>query len=306
MIFESRLFYLNEERIMNTPFSRQQSTIESSNWISNLVDGNSGLTLRVKQTLFCDASPFQKIEVFETYGFGRLLALAGMVVLTERDEHVYNEMITHPAMLAGSPPESVCIIGGGDGGALREVLKYDSVKRVTVVEIDRQVTEAVRRFFPAMAEGFDDPRTELVYDDGYAWLEASEATFDVIIIDSYDPGGPVQSLETGNFFELVKKSLTPQTGRAVLQTDTPDLHRETIRNTVKELSRFFSMRKPYLAVIPSFPGGICSFILCLQSDEQIKWSDKSSEISKDCGYFAPDLLCGAFCLPQSIAAVFFG
>ncbi|MFP4415855.1 MAG: spermidine synthase [Chitinispirillaceae bacterium] len=292
---------------MNAPFSQQQHLIESSNWINNLVDGNSGLTLRVKQTLFCDASPFQKIEVFETYGFGRILALAGMIVLTERDEHIYNEMITHPVMLAGTPPRSVCIIGGGDGGALREVLKHDSVKKVTVVEIDRQVTETVKRFFPSMGGGFDDSRTELVFNDGYAWLEASNRTFDVIIIDSYDPAGPVQSLETGNFFELVKKALTPETGRAVLQASSPDLNRDKIRNTMKELCRFFLWNNPYLATIPSLPNGICSFLLCRQQkNREIQWSENADKIAEFCGYFAPQLLTGAFCLPRSSLEIFFG
>ena len=125
----------------------------SSLWIQTLVNGLSGLTIRAKHALFCDSSPFQKIEVFDTYSFGTVLCLGGSVVITELDSDSYHEMIVHPAMIMHKKPERICIIGGGDGGCLKEVIKHDDVKTIVVVEIDSMVKETIDRFFPALAKG---------------------------------------------------------------------------------------------------------------------------------------------------------
>jgi spermidine synthase len=284
--------------------SETQSNTESALWLNNLVDGLSGLTIKVKHTLYCESSPFQKIEVFDTYGYGRILLLGGTIVFTERDEHIYNEMITHPAMVTHAKPQKVCVIGGGDGGVLREVLKHPAVKSVTVVEIDKQVTEVVKRLFPGLAQGFGDRRVELAFDDGHDWLEENKRAFDIIIVDSYDPAGPVQSLETANFFELVRASLRTG-GMAVFQTNAPELYREKIRRMSVDLSVHFPWRTPYVAPMPSFPLGLSSFALCgaWGKGPAVPAAARLAALSARCRYYSSEIHTGAFCLPKSVAEI---
>ncbi|NLG16793.1 MAG: polyamine aminopropyltransferase [Fibrobacter sp.] len=273
----------------------------SSLWIQNLVNGRSGLCIRAKHALFCDSSPFQKIEVFDTYTFGTVLCLGGTIVNTEKDSFAYNEMIVHPAMLMHKKPERVCIIGGGDGGCLREVLKYSDVKSVVVVEIDEMVKTTVEKFFPVLAKGFKDSRTEIVYDDGYHFLKTDKSTFDVIIVDSFDPGGPVASLETADFHRVVSTRLS-EDGIAVFQTDSPTIKRDTLRRAIQSVSPFFKYKKTYLCSLRSFPEGICSFLICSNKEEILGNFDKEryKPIVKHCNYYNEDLHVGAFLLPQHI------
>jgi spermidine synthase len=285
--------------------SPQPNSLESSCWYHSLIDGCIGTMMKIKSTLHSTASPFQKIEVVDTYSFGRMLILAGTVVFTEKDEHVYNEMVTHPALMSHPAPREICIIGGGDGGSLREALKHPSVTKVTVVEIDKMVTETVKRFFPLLYGGFRDERTELVFEDGYQWLKKSKRTFDVIIVDSYDPGGPIQSLGTDDFFELVDNSLADG-GYAVFLTSSPELNRDKIRSAINDLSVKFPLCKPYTATMPSFPLGLCSFVLCGKAATAAAPIDRSriEHIADTCQYYSPAMQQGAFLLPKSVADVF--
>jgi spermidine synthase len=271
----------------------------SSLWIQNLINGLSGLTIRAKHPVFCDASPFQKIEVFDTYSFGLVLCLGGSIVMTEYDSDTYHEMIVHPAMLMHKAPERVCIIGGGDGGCLREVLKHDSVKSVVIVEIDKMVKDTVERYFPAQAEGFKDSRTQVVFDDGFQYLKENEGTFDVIIVDSYDPGGPVASLETVDFHRTVSMRLTPG-GIVIFQTDSPIVKGNFLRDTIESVSPFFSQKKAYICSIRSFPEGVCSFLMCSRDEQIFKSFDRKryESIVEHCKYYNDEIHAGAFLLPQ--------
>ncbi|NLP01717.1 MAG: polyamine aminopropyltransferase [Fibrobacter sp.] len=273
----------------------------SSLWIQNLVNGLSGLTIRAKHALFCDSSPFQKIEVFDTYSFGTVLCLGGSVVITELDSDSYHEMIVHPAMIMHKKPERICIIGGGDGGCLKEVIKHDDVKTIVVVEIDSMVKETIDRFFPALAKGFQDSRVEVVFDDGYHYLKKNKKQFDVIIIDSFDPGGPVQSLETVDFQKVVAGRLA-EDGIAVFQTDSPTVKGEFLRKTIQSVSPFFKHRKLYFCSMRSFPEGVCSFLICSKNAEVLKNFEKQryASIAKLCTYYNDDVHVGAFLLPQNI------
>lgn len=276
----------------------------SSIWIQNLIGGISGITIKVKNYVFCGASPFQKIEVFDTYAFGRILCLGGNIVMTESDD-AYNEMMVHPAMLMHKNPKKVCCIGGGDGGCLRELLKYDCVEKIVIVDIDKVVHETVITFFPSFAEGFKDPRVELIIDDGYKFLKSIDTVFDIILIDSYDPGGPVQSLETEDFHRLLSLRLDEE-GIAVVQTDSPFRKASMIYNTINNISHFFRKMKPYIGSVSFFPDGICSFIMCVKREEIFENFniERYKEIENSCNYFNADIHKGAFLLPQSIKRVF--
>ncbi|MDD5673197.1 MAG: polyamine aminopropyltransferase [Chitinivibrionales bacterium] len=278
-----------------------ESQSDSALWITNLVNGVAGMTIKVKQALYAGSSPLQKIEVFDTYGYGRMLALAGTIMFTERDEFIYHEMISHPALCVAPLAASVCVIGGGDGGCVRQVRKHAGVKKITVVEIDAQVTAAVRTYFPDLAEALSDSRVTIINDDGHHYLNKTREQFDLIIVDSYDPGGPVQSLETEDFFKVVFRRLS-DSGIAVIQTDSPILKSGLLKRIVGQISALFAEHRYYYCAIPSFPEGICGFIVCGKSSGALHKFDQtiSAEIAKNCQYYNPEIHEAAFCLPQHI------
>jgi len=275
-------------------------------WLQSFHDGLSGLSIKVKHALHCEASPFQKIEVFDTYSYGKVLVLGGSIVLTEKDEFIYNEMICHPALLSHRSPEKVCIIGGGDGGAAREALKHPSVSSVTVVEIDEKVPQIAGSFFPQIAQSLEQSAVSLVIDDGCQYLEKNQELYDIIIVDAYDPGGPVQSLQSGPFYELVKNRLTPQ-GLAVFQTDSPTAFPDTLRQTIKNVAPLFTTCRPFWCSVPSFPEGCCSFCLCAQSQtpqsELADTTEYLETLEESCRYFNRDMCEGAFKLPETITTL---
>jgi spermidine synthase len=275
------------------------SDVGTSLWINNLVHGLAGITIKVKHAVYCASSPFQKIEVFDTYHYGQVLCLAGSVVLTERDGDVYHEMIVQPAMLSHADPRKICIIGGGDGGCLKEVLKHPSVETVTIVDIDSMVRDTIEKHFPRLAAGFKDNRVEVVIDDGFHFLKTTKAMFDVIIIDSYDPGGPVQSLETADFHRVAAQRLEKD-GLAVFQTDSPIVRPEYLRQTLSLLSPLFEVARPYICMLSSFPEGICSFILAGREKNFPDRFDSAryEALANGFSYYNRDIHAGAFLLPQ--------
>lgn len=287
---------------MNTAATQAPIT-DSTLWITSLVNGLSGLTIKVRHPVHFDASPFQKIEVFDTFAFGRILLLGGSIVLTERDEFIYNEMLTHTAIIAHGMPKRVCIIGGGDGGVLREVLKHPSVEEAVVVEIDELVVNTIKQHFEQLAEGFNDPRAQVVIDDGLAYLEQSNQPFDVIIVDAYDPGGPIQSLLAGPFYETVRHNLT-ESGIAAFQTDSPTVNPAPLRDAVAQAQIHFASTLPYLVPIPSFPDGLCSFVLCQCAEGNPGANrDGLAAVSATCRYFNEAVLGGAFKLPANVQSL---
>jgi spermidine synthase len=282
-------------------FGTSPQSVGTSLWINNLVHGLAGTTIKVKHAVFCTSSPFQKIEVYDTYRYGMVLSLGGSIVLTEHDSDIYHEMIVHPAMLCHTNPRSVCIIGGGDGGCLKEILKHGCVSSVTVVDIDAMVKETVDRHFPTLAAGFKDKRVSVVIDDGYTFLKTTDKKFDVIIVDSYDPGGPVQSLETADFHHFVAERLAGD-GLAVVQTDSPIVRPEFLQQTMTRISPLFAQWKPYLCSLSSFPEGVCSFILCGRAKDALGRFDalRGAEIVESCSYYNEEVHQGAFLLPQYV------
>jgi spermidine synthase len=272
----------------------------SSLWLHNLVNNLSGMTIKAKQAVFCGASPFQKIEVFDTYSFGHVLCLGGTIVMTELEE-TYHEMMVHPALLMHRKPSTICCIGGGDGSCLKEILKHSVVEKVVIVEIDQLVQETITTYFPAFGAGFADPRVELVIDDGYHFLKNNERVFDIILVDSYDPAGPVQSLETADFHQIVAERLEKE-GIAVFQTDSPFTRPQFFRETLQDVSTSFIGARPYICPVKTFPDGLCSFLACACSNDILDSFDQKrySEIASLCSYYNSDVHRGAFLLPENI------
>jgi spermidine synthase len=278
--------------------------VSTSLWLNNLVHGLSGVTIKVKHSVYSASSRFQKIEVFDTYRYGMVLCLGGSVVMTEHDGDIYHEMIVHPPLLCHKNALNVCIIGGGDGGCLRQVLKHTTVESVVIVEIDKMVRDAVQKHFPALSAGFSDKRVCVAIDDGYNYLKTTDKAFDVIIVDSYDPGGPVQSLETADFHHIVAQRLKGD-GVAVIQTDSPVVRPDFLRQTLSLISPLFAQIKPYICSFSSFPEGICSFVLCGRKEKSLERFDeqRAAAIAASCAYYNADIHAGAFLLPQYLKKI---
>jgi len=196
-----------------------------------------GLLLEVKRKLHEEDSPYQRIEVFETSKFGNLLTLDGFVMLTGRDNFIYHEMMTHPPLFTHPAPKRVLIIGGGDCGCLKEVLKHQTVEHVDMVELDERVTRVSEQYFPELCDANDDPRAHLHFVDGIQWVEdAKPGSYDVIIIDSTDPIGQAARLFQAPFYKDCRAALGND-GVLMVQSESPLLHRElihTIRGQMRE------------------------------------------------------------------------
>lgn len=212
----------------------------------------------VKQRLFSVSSRTQHIEVWDSDYFGKILTLDGVVQLTERDEFVYHEMLAHVPLYAHPRPSSVLILGGGDGGTLREAVKHPEVRKAVLVELDPMVVEVAQEFFPNHCSGFGDKRAELVFADGAEYVANCGRQFDVVIVDSTDPVGPAEKLYSTEFFGRVH-SILDETGVFVVQSESLYFHLETVRMTQKRLGECFPVHDLYTAPIATYPGNWWSF-----------------------------------------------
>jgi spermidine synthase len=215
---------------------------------------SSGIFFRAKKRLLSERTPFQKMEVYETDSYGRVLILDGLVQTTQKDEFFYHEMLVHPALMCHPRPKDVLIIGGGDGGALREVLRYP-VKRAVLVEIDVRVIEVCRKRFPGLAASFGDSRVEVIVDDGNRFVRETDRWFDVILVDSSDPVGPSAILHQSDFFAALKRRL--RTGGIIAaQAGAPLFHRDHLIRKRRFLKKLFKSARYYLGPVPTYPGGL--------------------------------------------------
>ncbi|HUW97997.1 MAG TPA: polyamine aminopropyltransferase, partial [Acidiferrobacter sp.] len=190
----------------------------------------SAISLRVKEKLHDEQSTYQRIEIFETETFGTLMTLDGLVMVTDRDNFVYHEMMTHPAIFTHEDPRKVLIIGGGDCGTLKEVLKHDLIQQVDQVELDERVTRVAERFFPELCAANDDPRAHLYFQDGIQWVkDAQPGSYDLIIVDSTDPVGPAAGLFGQAFYADCHRALKPN-GIVVGQSESPLFHADLIKS----------------------------------------------------------------------------
>ena len=199
--------------------------LQPNEWFTEIVeDEGSAFSLRVTEKLHEEQTPYQLIEVYATAGFGNLMVIDGFVMLTSRENFLYHEMMSHPALFTHADPRRVCIIGGGDCGTLREVLRHPGVESVVQIDIDEGVTRAAECFFPELTTANRDPRARLLFADGIRWVqEAPPASLDLIIVDSTDPVGPAVGLFSGDFYRDCGRALAPG-GILVQQSESPLYH----------------------------------------------------------------------------------
>ncbi|OGR02656.1 MAG: spermidine synthase, partial [Deltaproteobacteria bacterium RIFOXYA12_FULL_61_11] len=258
----------------------------------------SGLTFRVGQVLYSGHSDFQRIEVFDTPAFGKVLVMYGSVMLTEKDEFVYHEMLAHPALHVHPAPKKVLIVGGGDGGTLREVVKHDRVERATLVEIDREVCRICKQYFPSVACAIDSPKTRLVFQDGAVYMAETNERYDLVLADVSDPVGPAEVVFQKPFHLNVFDRLNDD-GIFVAQTQSPYYHHDTIRKLYRNLRQVFPIVRMYLAHIPTYPGAIWSFAFCSKQHDPLEVLQPSS--IEGLRYYNTELHRGSFALPTYVA-----
>ncbi|NJK89781.1 MAG: polyamine aminopropyltransferase [Myxococcales bacterium] len=228
-------------------------------WYEETFDGKVRVAFKFQRTLLSKRSPFQTIEVFETDAFGRALALDGLMMTSERDEFYYHEMLVHPPMAIAPSRERVLVIGGGDGGTVREILRHGDVKSVTMVEIDGEVVAACRELLPSIASCFDHPKLDLRIEDGIRYVAACPPeSFDLILLDGSDPVGPAEGLFNRSFYENVRRALKPR-GIFALQSESPILQRRVFLEVQNTLQSVFGAVRPYFGVVPIYGASLWSW-----------------------------------------------
>ncbi len=266
----------------------------------------TGLTFKVKSAVK-KKTPYQELLLLETEDWGKMLVLDGAVQTTERDEFIYHEMIVHPAEFTFTKEiERVLVIGGGDGGTVREVLKHNP-KVVDMVEIDRDVVEFSKRELPSISSGLSDERVNLIFGNGREFVKDKDSLYDLIIVDCSDPIGPSKVLYEEEFYRDVLKALKPD-GIFVTQSESPFAQRNVHIRVVKELSKVFKIVRPYLAFIPTYPSGMWSFTMASNKLDPLgvppsslgklyrEFVEKNGELK----YYNPEIHYGAFAIPNFV------
>jgi spermidine synthase len=275
-------------------------------WYSELHEHNCGLTLKVDRVLHSDKSDFQRVEVIENRTFGKLLVLYGSLMVADNDHNAYNEMITHVPLFAHPAPEEVLIIGGGDCGALTEVMRHPEVRRCTMCELDRQVVETSKRFFPHLTRGLDDDRAHLVFQDGKEFIREGEEKYDVIVLDLSDPVGPAADLFQKPFHQRVYDRLN-EGGILVAQSESPLFDLEAVKAMHANLSDIFPLVRLYTCIMPIYPSGYWSFLFCSKRPDPIDDLDipRWERLNLETRYYNPETHRGAFALPQFVKNVIY-
>ncbi len=262
----------------------------------------------VKKVLFEGRSKYQKVGVFESGRFGRILALDGVVQCTEGDEFVYHEMLTHLPILAHGKVESVLIIGGGDGGILEEVLKHKSIKRATMVEIDGEVIEVAKKYLPKICgKAFSDKRTNLIVGDGAAYVAETKNRYDLVIVDRPDPVGPATVLFSEGFYRNCHRVMKPG-AILVAQNGVPHMQGPELTEAIKLFQKIWAESGSYLAVVPTY---VCGFMsMTWASDRDITDVDPRKVFARfDAAklpalrYYNPEIHFAAFALPNFVAGL---
>lgn len=260
-----------------------------------------GVTMETSNVLYSAKTEYQTIDILETHGLGKVLLLDGLVMTTERDEFFYHEMISHIPMNSHPNPERVLVIGGGDGGTVREVLKHDTVKEVVLCEIDGMVIDACKKYLPSIAGMLDDERVNIQVRDGIDYISQQEDAFDIILIDSTDPMGPGEGLFTEEFYSNVNKALK-EGGIMSAQSESPFVNQRQMKMMYPLLRKAFPKVNTFLGPIPTYPGGYWSWAFCSNTVEPLSFiaEDRVQKIAKQAKLYNLDIHKAAFALPNFV------
>ncbi|MGE4549303.1 MAG: polyamine aminopropyltransferase [Intestinibacillus sp.] len=272
-------------------------------WFTEEHTKNVRFSIKVDRQLYTAHSEFQRIDIFDSVEFGRFLALDGYMMLTERDEFIYHDMIVHVPMAVHPRVRNVLLIGAGDGGAVRELTRYPEIERIDMVEIDEMVVEACKRYLPQTASYFDDPRVHLHFEDGLRFVRHPQDEYDLIIVDSTDPFGPGEGLFTREFYGNCFKALR-EDGILVNQHESPyyENDAQACRRAHRRITESFPICRVYQAHIPTYPSGHWLFGFAskkydpVEDLDAVRWNARGLETK----YYNTDLHVGAFGLPNYV------
>lgn len=272
-------------------------------WFSESHTPNVKLSIRVERQLYSGKSEFQRIDVFESPEFGRFLVLDGYMMLTEKDEFIYHEMITHVPMAVHPHVKDVLVIGAGDGGVIRELVQYPEIRHIDMVEIDPLVVEVCRKYLPKTACRFDDSRLTIHYEDGLKFVRSQKDAYDLIIVDSTDPFGPGEGLFTREFYGNCYKALH-EDGILVNQHESPYYTEDAIacQRTHKNIVQSFPISRVFQAHIPTYPSGHWLFGFAskkyhpLKNLDETRWNMRGITTR----YYTTTLHKGAFYIPAYV------
>ncbi|MDR7537867.1 MAG: polyamine aminopropyltransferase [Armatimonadota bacterium] len=275
-----------------------------SEWITDPGGPGFAQTYRVQRLLHDERSAYQRIRVIENADFGRMLILDEAIQTTERDDFIYHELLAHVPLCTHRSPRRVLIIGGGDGGLLREVLRQP-IGHATMVELDRQVVEATRRFIPSIpGDAYDDPRARLLIQDGIAFARETSEQFDVALVDSTDPVGPSLGLFSSEFYGHMAR-IVGASGVLAVQSGSPLYQQDVIRMVRRNMRAHFRLVRLYMGTIPTYPGGLWTFTIASQDRDPLSLT--AAEIADRLGdiptrYYTPALHARLFDLPPFLQA----
>jgi len=274
-----------------------------NDWFIEDFNSRAGaLSFKIEEVLFDSKSPYQTIKVVKNSFFGNVMLIDDLVMVTERDEFFYHDMLVHVPLICAQDPSDVLIIGGGDGGSVRECLKHPEIKRVVLCEIDQMVIDVSREFFPGLSSCLDDERVEVFVGDGIEYVKNHKNGFDCIIIDSTDPIGPAVGLFTSEFYGNVNDAIKGQ-GTMSAQTESPAWELDSVAKIASNIRTGFGSAYVYTAPVPCYPSGMWSFVLGIKPDKNPCEDfdiERAEALSKNCMYYNPDIHRSAFALPNFI------
>ena len=272
-------------------------------WFSERHTKGVKFSIKVDRQLFTGHSEFQRIDIFDSKEFGRFLALDGYMMLTEKDEFIYHEMIVHVPMAVHPNVKKVLVIGAGDGGVIRELCRYETIETIDMVEIDELVVEVSKKYLPTTACCFDDPRLNIYYQDGLKFVRTKENEYDLIIVDSTDPFGPGEGLFTKEFYGNCFKALN-ETGIMVNQHESQFYQDDAVamQRAHKRIVESFPISRVYQAHIPTYPSGHWLFGFAskkyhpIKDFQKTKWNARGMQTR----YYNTGIHVGAFALPNYV------
>lgn len=272
-------------------------------WYTEEHSPNVRFSIKVQQQLYSAQSPFQRIDILQAEEFGRFLTLDGLMMLTEKDEFIYHDMITHVPMATNPQIKKVLVIGAGDGGTVRELTRYQTIEQIDMVEIDEMVVEACRKYLPQTAGKLDDPRVNLFFEDGLKFVRTKENAYDLIIVDSTDPFGPGEGLFTKEFYGNCYKALTPD-GILVNQHENPyyEEYAHSMHRAHQRIIDFFPVCRVYQAHIPTYPSGHWLFGFASKKYDPVKDLNSTAwnKLGLKTKYYNTELHKGCFALPNYV------
>lgn len=278
-------------------------------WYTEQHTDNVRFSIKVDKPLYTAQSEFQRIDVFNSKEFGNFFTLDGLMMVTEKDEFIYHDMIVHVPMATNPKIKNVLVIGAGDGGTVRELTRYTTIENIDMVEIDKMVVDVCREYIPQTACKLDDPRVQLYFEDGLKFVRTKENTYDLIIVDSTDPFGPGEGLFTKEFYGNCHKALK-EDGILVNQHESPyyDEYAKSMQRAHKRIQEFFPVCRVYQAHIPTYPSGHWLFGFASKKYDPLSDIDEQAwnSLGLKTKYYNTEIHKGSFALPNYVKELLAG